>query len=425
MSQDYVALSPTNKKTFPADKPTETIDYIFTPKDKSTLLSTEWARVVEDNIASDHRPVIVRLRLATDAEKIMLGEPYLQNPGKDAISVMWQTNVPTQNWIEFGTDTINIRKARTLLHGQELCNNKMHKIRLDSLTSGVKYYYRVNSREILKYQGYYKAFGHTYTSPWYEFTLPTSNTDEFTALIFNDIHQHRETFKALAKQVKNVKYDFVVMNGDILDDVHTAKQATRFLNLVVDKLDGAEHPIFFLRGNHEIRDAYSIKMHQHFDYPDNLTYGAISWGDTRLVMLDCGEDKPDSHPIYYGMNDFTKLRKDQVDFMRKEFASKEFKKSKKRVLLHHIPMWGNDGPNLCFDLWEKMLKKAPFNVSINAHTHKFEFLPKGKVGNPYPVVIGGGFKMNDATVMIVHKSADKLNIRVLDTEGHELMNIDV
>lgn len=47
------------------------------------------------------------------------------------------------------------------------------------------------------------------------------------------------------KQVKDVKYDFVVMNGDILDDIHTAKQATNFLNIIIEGVDGAEHPIFF------------------------------------------------------------------------------------------------------------------------------------------------------------------------------------
>lgn len=425
LSEDYVALTPADKFTFPADKPTETIDYIFAPKNKAALMTTEWVKVVDDTVASDHRPVAVRLRLATDADKIMLGEPYLQNPSNNAISVMWQTNVPTQNWIDFGTDTLNTKRARTLIHGQELCNDKMHKIRLDSLTPGKKYYYRVNSREILKYQGYYKAFGHTYTSPWYEFTLPTSTENEFTALIFNDLHQYSETFKALMEQVKDEKYDFVVMNGDILDDVHTAKQATKFLNLIINGVNGAEHPIFFLRGNHEIRDAYSIEMHKHFDYQDGLIYGAISWGDTRIVMLDCGEDKVDSHPIYYGLNDFTKLRQDQVDFMKKEFASKEFKKARKRVLIHHIPMWGNYEPNLCFELWEPLLKKAPFDISINAHTHEFDYLPKGKEGNPFPVIVGGGYKMDEGTVIVLHKDAKGINIRVINTGGNELLNLDV
>lgn len=49
---------------------------------------------------------------------------------------------------------------------------------------------------------------------------------------------------------------------------------------------------FFMRGNHEIRNAYSIGLRNHFDYVDNKIYGAFNWGNTRIVMLDCGEDKP-------------------------------------------------------------------------------------------------------------------------------------
>ncbi len=422
MNKHYSALTNTDRHTFPADNPAETLDYIFTPREQIVPFTTEWARVYADSIASDHRPVAVRLRLSTDTDKIMIGQPYLQNPTCGGIRVMWQTSVPTQNWIDFGTDTLDTRKARTLIHGQELCNNTIHKVRLDSLVPGKKYYYRVNSREILKYQGYHKDFGHTYTSPWYQFELPSPTDKGFTALVFNDLHQHAETFEELAARISDVDYDFVVMNGDILDDVHTAAQATRFLNLVITRLDGAEHPIFFLRGNHEIRDAYSVEMHRHFDYPGGLTYGAFSWGDTRFVMLDCGEDKPDSHPVYYGLNDFSSLRRDQVEFMKKEFASDNFKNAGKRVLIHHIPMWGNYEPNLCADLWTPVLAEAPFNVSINAHTHKFDYLPAGKAGNPFPVIIGGGYKMNSATVMIVRKTAKTLSIQVLDTAGRTLLD---
>ena len=98
--------------------------------------------------------------------------------------------------------------------------------------------------------------------------------------------------------------------------------------------------------------------------------------------------------MYYGLNDFTQLRNEQVDFLKKELSSKEFKKAGKRVLIHHIPLYGNDGKNLCANLWTKLLEKAPFNISLNAHTHKYAYHPKGELGNNYPVIIGGGYKMD-------------------------------
>lgn len=83
-----------------------------------------------------------------------------------------------------------------------------------------------------------------------------------------------------------------------------------------------------MRGNHEIRNAYSIGLRDHYDYVGNKTYGSFNWGDTRIVMLDCGEDKPDDHWVYYGLNDFTRLRNEQVDFLKKNWHPESSKSRK-------------------------------------------------------------------------------------------------
>ena len=51
-----------------------------------------------------------------------------------------------------------------------------------------------------------------------------------------------------------------------------------------------------------------------------------------------------------------------------------------RILIHHIPLYGNDYKNLCEDLWKPLLKKCSFHVSLNAHTHEYAYHPKGKTG---------------------------------------------
>ena len=162
-------------------------------------------------------------------------------------------------------------------------------------------------------------------------------------------------------------------------------------------------------------------MRKHFDYVGGKTYGAFNWGDTRIVMLDCGEDKTDDHKEYSGLNDFTQLRQEHVGFIQQELASKTFKKADKRILIHHIPLYGCD--NLCKDLWEPLLKKAPFHVAINAHTHQFAHHPKGSLENNYPVIIGGGNRLGNATVIILEKKKGELRIKVLDAEGKLLLDI--
>ena len=417
LQKDFQILSNPKQHTFPAPDPKETIDYIATLKQNAKGFAVISAKVINEPMASDHRPILVELRTAEKADKIFRMKPYLQNPVGNGITVMWETTVPAYCWVEYGTDTTQLKRARTIVDGQVVCNNYLHKIRIDGLQPGQKYYYRVCSQEILLYQAYKKVFGNTAQSAFSEFTLPATDTDSFTAVVFNDLHQHTQTFRALCQQIKNVNYDFVVFNGDCVDDPVDHNQATSFISELTEGVCGDRIPTFFMRGNHEIRNAYSIGLRDHYDYVGDRTYGSFNWGDTRIVMLDCGEDKPDDHWVYYGLNDFTQLRNEQVDFLKKELSSKEFKKAGKRVLIHHIPLYGNDGKNLCANLWTKLLEKAPFNISLNAHTHKYAYHPKGELGNNYPVIIGGGYKMDGATVMILEKKKDELRVKVLNAKG--------
>ena len=425
LQKDFQILSNPEKHTYPAPDPKETIDYIAASKQNATGFAVISARVVNEPMASDHRPILVELRTAEKADKIFRTKPYLQNPVGNGITVMWETTVPSYCWVEYGTDTTRLERARMIVDGQVVCNNKLHKIRIDGLQPGQKYYYRVCSQEMLLYQAYKKVFGNTAQSTFSEFTLPVTDTESFTAIVFNDLHQHTNTFRTLCKQIQDVKYDFVVFNGDCVDDPVDHEQATTFISELTEGVCGDRIPTFFMRGNHEIRNAYSIGLRDHFDYVGDKTYASFNWGDTRIVMLDCGEDKPDDHWVYYGLNDFTQLRNEQVDFLKKELSAKEFKKAKKRVLIHHIPLYGNDGKNLCANLWTNLLEKAPFNISLNAHTHKYAYHPKGELGNNYPVIIGGGYKMDSATVMILEKKKEVLRIKVLNTKGETLLDITV
>ena len=427
LQKDFSLLNNVKNFTFPADKPDRCIDYIAYYNDGKTNEERPFTvlsnRVVAENIASDHRPVVAKIRFKTDEAGIFRTLPYLQNPVGGGITVMWQTNVPVYSWVEYGTDTLNLKKAYTLSDGQVICNNTNHKIRLDELTNGQKYYYRICSREMMLYQAYYKEFGSTAVSPFYSFTLPSQKEKDFTAIIFNDLHKNQVTYDALLEQVKDISYDFVVFNGDCIDDPVDENQALEHLSLYCSKANASEKPVFFLRGNHEIRNAYSIGLRELFDYVGDKTYCAFNWGDTRFVMFDCGEDKPDTTYVYYGLNDFTQLRLDQRDFLKKEIDGKEFKKASKRVLIGHIPIYGNtDKYSPVIDIWADVLAKAPFNVSISGHLHEYYYHPARTMkNNPFPEIIGGGPQTSQALVMVLRKKENALTITVINTKGETVL----
>lgn len=430
LQKDFDLLSNVKQMTHPANAPKICIDYIayFKNKDENreqrpfTVLSNY---VAGEPVASDHRPIVVRIRFKAEQSAIFRTLPYLQNPVDNGMTIMWQTQVPVYSWVEYGTDKQNLQKAHTLRDGQVICNNTNHKIRLTNLIPGQTYYYRVCSREIMLYQAYYKEFGATAVSDFYTFTLPDPSQKDFTALIFNDLHKRQETYDALLKQVKEIPYDLVFFNGDCIDDPADEDQALEHLSLYCTKANASQKPVFFLRGNHEIRNAYSIGLRDLFDYVGDKTYGAFNWGDTRFVMFDCGEDKPDTTWVYYGLNDFTQLRLDQQGFFKQEMACKAFKKASKRVLIGHVPIYGNgDRYNPGTDLWSDVLAKAPFHVTLSGHTHRYAYHPKGTMkNNPFPEVIGGAPQLDKATVMVLQKKGTELTLTVLDAKGETILDI--
>lgn len=426
LQKNFVVLSGLKNKTYPSDKPEECLDYILGYTANGQTYAVGGNRVIDEPVASDHRPVVAEVMLKKPADKVFRTRPYLQNPVGNGITVSWLTTTPVYSWVEYGTDTVHLQRAHTVVDGQVICNNRIHKIRLEPLKPGTTYYYRICSREILSYRAYSKIFGDTVVSGFYSFKLPEAKTTDFTAIVFNDIHKQHKTLEALYSQVGDLAYDFVVFNGDCIDDPANEDEAVHSLSFFNDKVGATGIPVFYLRGNHEIRNAYSIQLRELFDYVGDKTYGAFNWGDTRFVMLDCGEDKPDDHWVYYGLNDFTKLRNDQMGFLKAELRSKAFRNASKRVLVHHIPLYGStDKYQPCRELWGGLLEKAPFQVSLNAHTHEYAFHPKGSDGNNFPVFVGGGYSLKDATVMVLTKKGNQLTIKVMNASGEVLKEMEL
>lgn len=442
LSKDFCLRSNTRLATFPADSPKDCIDYIAVYKrsgepnysrsycyvNEPAVVTT--ATVGSSKTASGHRPIFARMIFPTPVEKLMTTKPYLQLSTPTSVNVMFQTNSVSHCWVEFGTDTLHTQRARTLLDGQEVCYDIENNIQLKNLQPGTRYFYRVCATEILLKQAYATHFaGDTLRTPFYSFQTPdTKNNGDFVCAIFNDLHESKETYDALLQLMENegINPNFVIFNGDCLPEPTNREHALHMIHALADPINGAERPIIFLRGNHEIRNCYSAGMHHQIGYYNDKTYSAFTRGNTRFVLLDCGEDKPDDSDVYAGLNDFTQLRLDQVDFLKQELKSKNFKQAKHRVLISHIPVFGNtDKYRPCLDLWGPLLKKAPFDVAIGAHTHSAAFYPEGTDGCQFPVYVGGGPSVKKGTVSILTLKNDKLSMRVLSNNPQSRWTLDM
>lgn len=433
LAKYFRVLTDAKKPTYPADKPNSTIDYIAVYSGPRAADVVGLSRgVVNAPTQSDHRPVVTAVRFRTPAARLMYAEPYLQNFAADGVSVMFQTNAVVHAWVEYGEDTLHLLRARTLLAGQEPCFDIENKIRLAGLKPGRKYYYRVGMQEILQNQAYHKILGDTVLTPFHSFSLPADDARDFTAVVLNDLHENDRLMERLIgiAREKAGRYDMLFFNGDCLTEPYSREYAITRVNRLMTAAGAADSHVMAIRGNHEIRNSYSAGMLSLTDCFAGKTYGAFSWGDTRFVVLDCGEDKPDDTWVYYGLNDFTQLRTDQRDFLEQEVSSREFRRAKRHILIQHIPIWGGDnvytaGFHPWTAMWEPALRRGKFDIDICAHAHSYYYYPAGSHGNPVPCYGGGGPSFSGAekgTVGILRKRGSELRLTVYDADGQQLLD---
>lgn len=427
MQKRWKPLSNLKHATYPSDGPKNTIDYIMGFTGNGQRFTVLGNRVLNEPVASDHAPLFADIRIPVPANQVMRTIPYLQQPGADEMTVMWMTHVPCRSWVEYGTDTTNLTRARSFIEGEMVANNKLNRIRLEGLHPGTRYYYRVVSQEITLYRAYHKEFGDTIYSPFHSFRTLDEKAENFTVAIFNDLHKNYRLFDKLSAQIKDANCDLVIFNGDCIDDAENEEAIVGTIDYYGRKYGSESIPSIYLRGNHETRGEYSVLLWDYLGRTGgDRTYGSFTLGDTRFVLMDAGEDKPDTHPVYYDMNDFTGYRMEQAAFLTREIASKPFKKASKRVLIHHIPIYGQtDSYNPCLEIWGPVMDKARFDICLNAHTHRYNHLSKGEAGNPFPVVVGGGNGEETATFALLQKRGKALTLTVYDTAGNVKITLNL
>ena len=384
--------------------------------------------VVTDLQASSHRPYVTDLRFPIRAPGLMRTKPYLQDPQPTEMTVMFQTTVPAHCWVEYGPDENHLKRKRSLIDGQEICYDIENRITLDSLQPGQRYVYRVCVVYLLMKNAYEFHTGDTLRTRFYSFKTPSAQDCDFTCVIYNDLHEFQQTFQFLNDTLRSlgIRPDFIFFNGDCLHEPVDREHAMRMIHNLTDQVNAAEIPVFFVRGNHEIRNFYSVGMRSLIGYPNDKTYGGISWGDTRFVVLDCGEDKPDDHNGYAGFNDFAQLRAEETAFIHKELKSKVFKKAKRRILICHIPIFGScDKYQPCSEAWGPILGNQPFDLAVFGHNHRFQYVERGLEGASFPVLIGGGPQPENATVAVLQKKGDNLHLKVISKDAGKCMDVDL
>jgi predicted phosphodiesterase len=361
--------------------------------------------------------------------------PYLQNPAPDGMSIVWMTTTPCCGCVEYGTAESLGSIAFTDLDGMIEAGNVIHRVRIENLQPNTKYFYRIRCRQMTTFRPYRIVYGEDLASPVYSFTTRPTASDRVRFIIYNDLHDNVPLWRKLHDLVKHEPVDFVFLNGDItshlLDENHLVEN---FLKPATE-LFGNRTPFLYARGNHETRGAWARLMKQYLAMPEDRYYYALNWGPARFVVLDCGEDKSDSSPVYGGLVNFDHYRTVQQKWLEKEVASDAFIHARWRILIQHIPAYYNNKPDTeetmhgAVDLrtkWAPIFNRSRIDLSFSGHTHRHGIYGANvEVGNHYPIVIGGAPVEGRGTVIFVDADRTHIEMKMLRDDGSELGELTV
>jgi predicted phosphodiesterase len=356
--------------------------------------------------------------------------PYLQNIGEEEVTVVWVTSGNALGWVEVAPDDGAHFYAGERPQYFETGNGRkltgtLHRVTVPGLQKGTKYRYRVYSREVLDGSGWDVKYGNvaaTDASRPFHFTTLDASKNEIHFSVVNDIHARNEALESLVKNVDPASLDFMIFNGDMMSEIDSEELMFEgFLNKSVE-LFASNLPFFFTRGNHETRGAFATRFMDYFPTSTGVPYYAFRHGPAFFIMLDSGEDKPDSDIEYGGLSAFDEYRDRQAEWLQKIVDSKEFKESPTKIVAVHIPAFTSTwhGTLHVQELFVPILNRAGIDLMFCGHTHQHSCLPKGEKGNNFPILTNSNNEMLDITV-----KGQKINIRIVDIHGNITKTIEL
>jgi len=343
--------------------------------------------------------------------------PYLQLLTENSVVIVWHTNHNCVSTVEYGVDRLD-QTAIQSHHGLIDNDSTSQQIRITGLQPGTTYKYRIISQEFKGYtQQHLVTFGETVASDEFSFTTLDRKKDDYSFCVVSDIHERAEHLQELFKLVHWPNTDFIVYNGDMVNDFMTLEQPFHgFLDVSVQKFAKTKQFVY-VRGNHDVRGRFARNLADFFPTQEGCAYYSFDHGPVHFIVLDSGEDKIDSHEYYNGLVDFQRYREEQAEWVKQDLESEKARSALYKIVISHIPPLDRDRfmyQHLRSTL-EKPLNDAGVDLWLSGHTHKFARLDPTP-GTAYTLIIGA-----TDTVTQVDVSKNNLNISVI-RRGGELLD---
>lgn len=366
--------------------------------------------------------LFVLLPLMVQAQIRLQHGPYLQNLKQDEVTLVWVASKPSIGWVELAPDdgshfyAVERRKYFDTRSGVKRTDS-VHSVRLTGLKPGTRYRYRVFSQEVLSHNAYKIVYGDVAATVVYKkeppsFITPDPNKKDISFAVVNDIHARNEVLEKLISLCDKKKTDLFVFNGDMVSISNSQKELfDGFMDKAVT-LFASEKPMYYTRGNHETRGRFATSFQNYFSPKEPHLYYTFRQGPVFFVMLDTGEDKPDSDIEYAGITDYDAYRTEQAEWLKKVINSSEYKDAPFKVIIGHIPPFrGWHGDTEVATKFIPILNSDKPDLMLCGHLHQSVYCEPDQK-RLFPLIVN-----SNNSVLTVNADSDKMEVIVTNVDG--------
>lgn len=357
------------------------------------------------------------------ASNLLYG-PWVCNVTENGFTVLWVTEKPSLDYVEIAPadgsafDGQYREKYYQTSHGRRTAGT-YHCVRIDSLQPGTEYRYRISGKVVEDDSNIYRInYGHlrqiSARRDHCVRTLdPKAEVCRFSMM--NDIHGNDKVYADLATGIDLKNTDFLVLNGDMVSNARQIDTVIKHMVLPIQK-QAERLPLFYARGNHEGRGADFDKLYDMFPTSTGQFYYSFRQGPAAFVVLDAGEDKPDSHHEYGGTADYDVYRQAQTQWLQNAVKEESFASAPMKICIIHIPTlafrssWYAE--RWVTENWVPILEKAGLDLALCAHHHKWRVVGAGEHGKNYPLLINSDKERMDVVV-----TAKSIEVKTYSTDG--------
>ncbi len=317
------------------------------------------------------------------------------SPAVFAVGENYQIIVPvsceTVMWVRVGEQSFYDDSNGILRSAKKIHKMIVPRQLLDSAGA-----YTICYRRIIKRKAYFSR-----THKVEEIGFPFKKVPEENAIAYHiaDAHNMIEQPVACAERfrVEMGKIDFLILNGDVPEDSGAIKNFDTIYE-IVSRITKGEIPVIFSRGNHDTRGIYAEQIAEYTPCENGNSFFTFQIGNIWGVVLDCGEDKPDTNKEYGNMVACSSFRKRETAFLEELSERNICGSVDHKIVIAHNPFTRRypEPFNIeedTFTYWCKILKeKIKPQIMICGHIHRFSVdMPGCKndaFGQPCPVVVG-------------------------------------